>query len=67
MTTAVSPFDIADFKKDRGCIRTENHREAVAEIPDPNRIAVRVRIPSSPRPCFRADAAMIGSSITSTS
>jgi hypothetical protein len=36
-------FDIADFKEDRGRVRSDDHREPITEVPDPDRVPVRVK------------------------
>jgi hypothetical protein len=34
-----SAVDAANFKKDRGRVRTDDHGESVSEISDPDRVA----------------------------
>jgi hypothetical protein len=33
-------FDVTDFEEDGGCVRADDHREPVSEVPDPDRVAV---------------------------
>ena len=56
-------IDITDLQEDRGLVGTHDHGEPVAEIPDPDRVAVGVEDLMFTQAMLEADGAMTGSSI----
>ena len=63
MDDDVIAIDIADLQEDRGLVGTHDHDEPVAEIPDPDRVAVGVEDLSFTKSMPAADGAKTGSSI----
>lgn len=55
---------VANLQEDRGLVGADDHGEPVAQVPDPDRVAVGVKDVLSSSPCLSAEGAMIGSSVT---